>query len=158
MHCHGPLGSAAPAQRSRAARPQPLPHPPATPTPQDSGLHEARFYLALLRAGAASTPSEVADAEGGLLAPLQALVGALGPDSMTVRLALGQHSRLAGLALDASLPLGEAFFKQHARLQVRGRGGGHARGARALMRSGGRAAPLPPLNTHARLRPRSRGR
>lgn len=88
-------------------------------SPQDSGLHEAKFYLGLLQAGAAASPADVAATDDLLLPPLKTLVSALGPDSMIVRLALGQHSRLAGLALDSSLSLGEAFFKQHVRLQVR---------------------------------------
>ena len=39
---------------------------------------------------------------------------------MMVRLALGAHSKLVGAALDRGFPLGEALFKQHMRLQVRG--------------------------------------
>ncbi|GBF99814.1 hypothetical protein Rsub_12567 [Raphidocelis subcapitata] len=87
------------------------------PYPEDTGLQEAKFYLGLLQAGAAASASELAAADDALLAPLRALSSALGPDSMITRLAVGQHARLAGLALDESLALGEAAFRQHIRLQ-----------------------------------------
>lgn len=61
-------------------------------SPQDSGLHEAKFYLGLLQAGAAASPADVAATDDLLLPPLKTLVSALGPDSMIVRLALGQAS------------------------------------------------------------------
>jgi hypothetical protein len=38
---------------------------------------------------------------------------------MIVRLALAAHSKQVGVALDRSLALGEAAFKQHIGLQVR---------------------------------------
>ena len=38
---------------------------------------------------------------------------------MIVRLALAAHSKQVGVALDGSLALGEAAFKQHISLQVR---------------------------------------
>lgn len=88
------------------------------PYPEDMGLHESQFYLGLLQAGAAASPSEVAASDDALLPPLRALASSLGPDSMILRLALGQHSRLVGLALDGGgWALGEAMFRQHIRLQ-----------------------------------------
>jgi hypothetical protein len=42
-----------------------------------------------------------------------------GAESMIVRLALAAHSKQVGIALDRSLALGEAAFKQHIALQVR---------------------------------------
>ncbi|KAI8464475.1 MAG: hypothetical protein J3K34DRAFT_115370 [Monoraphidium minutum] len=90
-----------------------------SPYPEDTGYQEARFYLGLLQAAAAESPSDVAAADDSLLPPLGALVAAMGPDSMISRLALGQHSRLVGGALDGPVgfALGEALFKQHIRLQ-----------------------------------------
>ncbi|KIZ05243.1 hypothetical protein MNEG_2709 [Monoraphidium neglectum] len=90
------------------------------PYPEDMGLHEAKYYLGLLQAGAASSPSDVVAADDALLAPLKVLAPAMGPDSMIVRLAVGQHSRLVGAALDSGrggFALGEALFQQHIRLQ-----------------------------------------
>jgi hypothetical protein len=136
-----------------------------SPYPEDSGLHEAKFYQGLLQvrvhglhaglacppprsslqppqlpphtlqttnpftqsaphdhhppqAGAAASPSDVSAADDALLPAVKALCGAMGPDSMILRLALGQHSRLVGLALDHKFSLGEAMFKQHIKLQV----------------------------------------
>lgn len=96
----------------------------------DAGAPEAAFYLELLRLGAARDEGEVWAAEPVLVEAMQVLVRLLGGESMIVRLALGQHSRLVGRALDgvtgpavvgggggAGFALGEALFKQHMRLQ-----------------------------------------
>jgi hypothetical protein len=77
----------------------------------------------------------VVAADDALLAPLKVLAPAMGPDSMIVRLAVGQHSRLVGAALDSGrggFALGEALFQQHIRLQV------GALGRRVLILRGGR--------------------
>ena len=95
-----------------------------SPHPEDPALHEAQLYLGLLRARAARTPADVAAADDALLAPLARLAGALGPDSMNVRVPVDQHARLAGAALDdtanaagGGFALAEALFRQHVRLQ-----------------------------------------
>eukprot|EP00877_Chromochloris_zofingiensis_P000651 jgi/Chrzof1/10587/Cz05g04140.t1 len=84
---------------------------------QDATLSEAQFYVGLLQLAAAETPADVADTYALLLDPMKSLVGALGGESILVRLALSQHSRFVGGALDRAFSLGEAMFKQHIKLQ-----------------------------------------
>ncbi|KAF6262181.1 hypothetical protein COO60DRAFT_1497721 [Scenedesmus sp. NREL 46B-D3] len=84
---------------------------------EDASLSEALFYLHVLAVAASDSPQEVMAATPGLQDALKHLASALGAESMIVRLALAAHSQQVGVALDRSLGLGEAAFKQHITLQ-----------------------------------------
>lgn len=84
---------------------------------EDPSLSEGLFYLHVLAVAAADSPQEVAASTAGLQDSFKHMLATLGAESMIVRLALAAHSKQVGVALDGSLALGEAAFKQHISLQ-----------------------------------------